>query len=56
MQYNAKGFIPKHGGYKNLKSFQNAEIVYDFTVEFCKRYVPSHKMRDQMEGAARGGC
>lgn len=47
--------IAKHGGYKNLKSFQNAEIVHDFTVEFCKRYVPSFKLAEQMEGAARGG-
>lgn len=48
-------FVPKHGGYKDLKSFQNAVIVYDFTVEFCKRYIPSHKMRDQLEGAGRSG-
>ena len=50
-----RGFVPKHGGYKDLKSFQSSVIVYDFTVEFCMRYVPSHKMRDQMEGAARSG-
>ena len=31
--------IAPHGGYKNLKSFQGAEIVYDLTVEFCRRYV-----------------
>lgn len=49
------GFIPKHGGYQDLKSFQNVVIVYGFTVEFCKRYVPAHKMRDQLEGAARSG-
>lgn len=49
-------FIPKHGGYKDLKSFQNAVIVYDFTVEFCERYVPSHKMSDQLVGAARSGA
>lgn len=49
------GFIPKHGGYEELKSFQGAVIVYDFTVEFCKRYIPAHKMRDQLEGAARSG-
>ncbi len=47
--------IAKHGGYKNLKSFQTAEIVFDLSFEFCKSYVSSHKMRDQMEGAARGG-
>lgn len=52
MAYN---LISKHGGYRNLKSFQTAEIIYDLTVEFCRRYIPSHKMRDQLEGAARGG-
>lgn len=49
-------FIPKHGGYRKLKSFQNAEIVYDFTVEFCRVYIKSFKLSEQMEGAARGGC
>ena len=26
------GFIPPHGGYKKLLSYQKAEIVYDATV------------------------
>lgn len=47
--------IAKHGGYENLKSFQTTEIIYDLTVDFCRRYVPSHKLRDQLEGAARSG-
>jgi len=47
--------ISKHGGYKNLKSFQMAEIVYDLTFEFVKRYVAPFKQKEQMEGAARGG-
>ncbi len=47
--------IPKHGGYENLKSFQMAEIVFDLTFEFCRKYIPSFKMKDQIEGAARGG-
>lgn len=47
--------IAQHGGYRKLKSFQNAEIVFDLTFEFCKRYVKSFKMKEQMEGAARGG-
>jgi len=47
--------IAKHGGYKNLKSFQSSEIVFDLTMDFCRRYVPSLKLRDQIEGAARGG-
>lgn len=29
--------IPPHGGYRNLKSFQHAELVYDATVKFCDR-------------------
>jgi len=52
---NQNRFIPKHGGYRNLKSFQNAEIVYDLTVEFCNRFIKSHKMADQLVGAARSG-
>jgi len=47
--------IAKHGGYKNLKSFQMSEIVYDLTFDFTARYIRSHKMRDQIEGAARSG-
>jgi four helix bundle suffix protein len=31
----SKGFIPPHGGYRNLLSYQKAEIVYDATVYFC---------------------
>lgn len=27
-----------HGGYRNLKSFQTATLIYDLTVEFCNRY------------------
>lgn len=47
--------IPAHGGYKNLKSFQTASIVYDLTVEFCERYVQQWRMKDQMIQAARSG-
>jgi len=31
--------IPKHGGYRHLKSFQVAQLCYDVTVRFCDRYV-----------------
>ncbi len=34
-----ENLIPKHGGYRNLKSFQIAQLVYDVTVRFCDRYV-----------------
>ena len=48
--------IPKHGGYKKLKSFQMAEIVFDFTFDFCKKYIRyGSRSRDQMEQAARSG-
>lgn len=49
-------FIPTHGGYKNLLSYQKAEIVYDATVYFCDRYVERRsRTRDQMVQAARSG-
>ena len=35
----SESLIPKHGGYRDLKSFQNAAIVYDATVAFCNRLV-----------------
>jgi len=45
-----------HGGYRNLKSYQMATIIYDLTVEFCKRYIDKYsRMRDQMVQAARSG-
>ena len=48
--------IPKHGGYRNLKSFQVAQLVYDVTVRFCDRYIdPRSRTRDQMVQAARSG-
>lgn len=47
--------ISPHGGYRNLKSFQMAEIVYDLTFDFCARYIADFKLKAQIEGAARGG-
>lgn len=47
--------IAKHGGYKNLQSFQMSEIVFDLTMGFCARYITSLKLREQVEGAARSG-
>ncbi|MBM4402060.1 MAG: four helix bundle protein [Candidatus Cloacimonetes bacterium] len=41
--------------YKNLKTYQQAVIIYDLTVEFCERWIKSYKLREQMEGAARSG-
>jgi len=48
--------IPKHGGYRNLKSFQLAQLVYDLTVRFCDRYINKRsRTHDQMVQAARSG-
>ncbi|MBI2607294.1 MAG: four helix bundle protein [Candidatus Doudnabacteria bacterium] len=41
--------------YKDLKSYQMATIVYDYSVEFCRRHIKNHKIVTQMEGAARDG-
>jgi four helix bundle protein len=48
--------IPKHGGYRKLKSFQIAQLVYDVTVRFCDRYIDRRsRTHDQMTQAARSG-
>ena len=52
----ADRFIPKHGGYKKLLSYQKAEIIYDATVRFCDRFVDKRsRTHDQMVQAARSG-
>ncbi len=48
--------IPAHGGYRNLKSYQTTEIIYDATVAFCDRFVDRRsRTHDQMVQAARSG-
>ena len=50
------GFIPAHGGYKDLLAFQKAEIVYDATVRFCADHFNKYdRTIDQMVQAARSG-
>lgn len=50
------GLIPAHGGYRGLRSYQMAEIVYDATVAFCDRFIPrASRTHDQMVQAARSG-
>ncbi len=45
-----------HGGYRQLRSFQVAEIIYDGTVSFCDRFVNKRsRTHDQMVQAARSG-
>lgn len=50
------GFIPPHGGYGDLLSYQKALIVYDATVYFCNRFFSKFdRTREQMIQAARSG-
>ena len=51
-----QNFIPPHGGYEDLLSFQKARIVYDATVRFCERFLDRRdRTVDQMVQAARSG-
>jgi restriction system protein len=48
--------ILPHGGYRRLRSFQAAQLVYDATVVFCDRFVDRRsRTHDQMVQAARSG-
>jgi four helix bundle suffix protein len=49
-------FIPPHGGYESLLSYQKALIVYDATLYFCNRFFTKFdRTREQMTQAARSG-
>jgi len=44
------------GGYRTLRSFQVATVIYDGTVAFCDRFVDRRsRTHDQMVQAARSG-
>lgn len=55
----------KEGGYKSLAFFKQSEIIYDFTVEFCQKYIEGDnryksykyysRQSDQLIQAARSG-
>lgn len=48
--------LPAYGNYRELKSFQKAEIVYDLTYRFCERFLRrGDRTIDQMVQAARSG-
>ena len=50
------GVIPPHGGYRDLKSYLGAEIIYDATIRFCDRFIDRRsRTHDQMVQAARSG-
>ncbi len=49
-------FIPPHGNYRELLSYQKAEVVYDLTFRFCQRFLTrGDRTIDQMVQAARSG-
>ena len=44
------------GGYKSLPFYKQSEIIYDFTIEFCGRYIDKRsRTTDQMIQSARSG-
>lgn len=50
------GFMPPHGNYQELLSYQKAEVVYDITYRFCQRFLSrGDRTIDQMVQAARSG-
>jgi four helix bundle protein len=56
MSTTDEALVPKHGGYRKLKSFQLAQLVYDLTIRFCDRYINKRsRTHDQMVQAARSG-
>ena len=53
---DSPGFLPPHGNYQELLSYQKAEVVYDLTYRFCQRFLnKGDRTIDQMVQAARSG-
>ena len=51
MKAEPEKLIQPHGGYRNLKSFQVAQLAYDMTVRFCDRYIEKRsRTHDQIIG------
>ncbi len=52
-----ESLMPRHGGYRNLKTYALSELIYDVTVRFCSRYIDRRsRTHDQMVQAARSGA
>ncbi len=48
--------IPHTGNYKNLLSYQKADVIYQITFDFCARFLSKgDRTIDQMVQAARSG-
>jgi four helix bundle suffix protein len=56
MSDSKNNFIPPHGNYQELLSYQKGEVVYDLTFRFCQRFLKKgDRTIDQMVQAARSG-
>ena len=52
----SESLLPPHGGFRKLRSFHTAQLVYDGTVIFCNRFIDRRsRTNDQMVQAARSG-
>ncbi len=52
---DSPGFLDPHG-YRDLYAYHKAEIIYDLTYHFCKRFLRrGDRTIDQMVQAARSG-
>lgn len=50
------GFIPPHGGYQTLQSYQRSLVVFQATQKFCREFFGKFdRTVDQMVQAARSG-
>ena len=48
--------VRKSGGYRDLRTFQSATLIYDATYWFCEKYCDRYsRMTNQMVQAARSG-
>ncbi len=55
-QKKTAGFIPPHGGYKQLLSYHKSLVVFQATLYFCNRFIDKKsRTHDQMVQAARSG-
>ena len=53
-QNESPRIIPPHGGYRELQSYQMAEIVFDGTAAFCDRSINRcSRTHEQMVQAGR---
>lgn len=56
MDKPSKYFLPPAGSFRKLYTFQKAEIIYDTTVVFTRKFLkPGDRTIDQMVQAARSG-